>query len=157
MLWMRYRSVAMAAVPVGVLAGVILGVAVYLAGNPEYRAQGGPTAFWYWAAVGAVLGGGTALAALAGGALSILVTDRSTSRVSGARVLAGSVGAAVGAAVLWLAIGLFTGIASPAGSSWFGASVVIALVAAVAAGVLAALMLRRAERSAARIQAAADH
>lgn len=148
MFWSQYRSAIVRAVPFGASVGAFLGLAVYLSGNPDYRAQGGWGAFGYWLALGAILGGVTALAALTGGALVIALTTKFSSRAKRVRALAGSLGAAGGAGIFWLILGVTSTAASPTGSSWVALSTVAALVAAIVSLFSASLLLRRSERRA---------
>ncbi len=133
----------MLALPVGSAGGVVLAVAVYLSSNADYRALGGWGAFGYLVGVGAVLGGVTAIGAVAGAVLALLIAGRAAR--SAGSILAGSIGAGVGAATLWLGIGVASAFASSAGS-WFGVSLAFAAVAALVATALAALLLRSATK-----------
>jgi len=145
-----YRGPLIAAIPLGVAVGAVLAVSVYLTGNPDYRAQGGWAAFSILVGTGALAGGVTALVATVGAAIAISISGRTREPASGIPVVAGAVGAASGAAALWLGAGTVNAVVSPGGASWFGVAALFAFVAAGIAAGLAALVLRRMRTSVSR-------
>lgn len=149
MLWRRYRSTIGWALLVAAGAGSFLGFALYMGGNPDYRAHAGPLGLVYWLALGAILGVTTAIAALVGGAIALLVRDRGLTRSPQTRIVAGTIGAAVGAIALWLGIGIVNAVVTEIGGSFFGLAILIALISAVVTAIPAGLLLNRAERRAA--------
>ncbi|WP_261163878.1 hypothetical protein [Microbacterium sp. Marseille-Q6965] len=149
MLWRRYRSAILLAVPAGAAFGAVLGVSFYLVANPDYRTQGGWGAFISLLASGAGIGGVTASAGLIGGVVFLLLADRHLRGPGQARVRGGAMSAAAAAALLWLIIGLVGAVSSSGGAAWFPWVVVSAAITAATTGGAAALILRRVERLAA--------
>lgn len=145
MLWRRYRSTLAWGLVLAVVLGSVVGTIIYLGTNPGYREQVGP-GLAYWLGLGAVLGGITGVASFAGAAFAILFRDRSFSRSNHPRILSGAVGAAIGAASPWLAFGLVNAAGSPYAASTLFVAIIIAFVSAVVAGMLARLLLIRAQR-----------
>lgn len=143
-IWRRYRSTLGLAVVASAVLGLLCGLALYLTGNADYRAQAGWGGFFYWIALGAGLGIGTGLIACAGGVTAIWLRDRQLGRPSASRVLIGTVGASAGAVVLWLAFGFVAAVTGGAGYLYMfiGIAVVVGLTTAV----LARVILSRAER-----------
>lgn len=121
----------------------MLGLAIYAAGNADYRDQAGWGGLAYWLAVGAVLGLGTGLAALVGGTVSLVTRDRDFARGSTSRIASGTLGASIGAALAWLALGA---AALPGSIAWWPIFVGLAVAAACVAAVIARILLGRAER-----------
>lgn len=144
-----YRGSLLAAIPLGVAVGAGLAVSVYLTANPDYRAQGGLAAFSILVGTGALAGGATAVVATVGAAIAISISGRTREPASGVPVVAGAVGAASGAAALWLGVGTVNAVVPPGGASWFGMAALLAFVAAGIAAGLAALVLRRVPRTSA--------
>ncbi len=128
------------ALPVGAAGGVLLAVAVYGAGNADYRAQGGWGAFGSLVGAGAMLGAMTALAAAVGAVVAVLAVARGRRSARGPVLL----GAAGGAAAVWLGIGVVNAVVVPGGASWLPLAMMIACVASLVALALAALLLRLA-------------
>lgn len=147
MLWRRYRFAVLGSVPIGAVLGIVMNLALYLGGNPDYRDQGGWGAFIYTLAVGSVVGGANALAALVVGALAVLVFDRHLRCPARVRVTGGAVGAAAGAAALWLGAGVLDSFTSLNGGAWFFVFVLFAGIAAAVAFLAALFLLKRAERA----------
>ena len=147
MLWRRYRLALLWSVPIGVAIGCVLSLGLYLGGNPDYRSQGGWGAFAYLLGVGACVGGVTALSALIGGVLAVLLADRRLSRPPRFRVRGGAAGAAAGAAALWLAVGMGNALTSSTGAAWFSGFAAVAALTAAVSGAVALLLLTRAERA----------
>lgn len=147
MLWERYRAAAISAIPMGISVGAVLGIAVYLTGNSDYREQGGWGAFAYIFAVGAGIGALSALAALIGGWLVILAAERRQREPVRTRSIRGAAGAAAGAGMLWLAVGVVTLFSTPSGAAWMFGFVMLAGIAAAGAATVAWVVLKRAERA----------
>lgn len=146
MLWRRHRVAALGAVPLGAAIGVAFSFALYLSGNRDYRERGGWSAFAYTFVVGAGIGGVTALAALVGGALALLLLGRHSERTARACAVIGAVGAAAGAGALWIVVGIVTTIVTPTGAAWFFGFALLAGVSAIVAVAVAWGMLHRAEQ-----------
>ncbi|MCC9054095.1 hypothetical protein LOK55_07280 [Microbacterium sp. F2E] len=144
MIWRRYRSTLGLAIVASAMLGLFCGLALYLTGNADYRAQAGWGGLFYWIALGAGFGIGTGLTACAGGVTAIWLRDRQLGRPSASRVLIGTVGASVGAAVLWLAFGVVAAVTGGAGYLYM--FIGIAVMAGLTGAVLARTMLSRAER-----------
>ena len=125
---------------VSAVLGIFCGLALYLAGNADYRAQAGWGGFVYWVILGGGLGAGTGLAGVLGGVVGVVIWDRGLRRSSVARIRIGTTGAALGAALPWVVV------AVAVGPGWwpfpFGVAILVALVTAV----LARIILSRAER-----------
>ena len=141
MLWRRYRRIVVTSVPVAALIGAFLALALYLGANPDYREQGGWSAFVSLAATGAVVGALTSLPAVLGAAAALTFRDRSLARAPQARVLIGGLGAAVGALVCWTAVATFASVMSPDGGSWFPLYEAVAAGASVISGIAAAVLI----------------
>ncbi|MFV0320302.1 MAG: hypothetical protein ACK5IN_08075 [Microbacterium sp.] len=148
-MWRRYRRPITLALPVGAALGCLMSLGVYLAGNPDYRRYGGWGAFVNTIVVGGAIGAVTALAAVGGGVLALLVWDRALVKSPPSRRDAAALGAALGTAVLWLAFGVVNGLLSPSGWSWFGLTGIVVAVAAPIAAIAAGMLVARAERRAA--------
>lgn len=104
----RYWRAALLAVPVGALAGLIPGALFFTVSSP--RATAGPAStIWYWLAIGAAFGVGTAAAALIGAACTVLV--RGAAESAPVRKYA-STGAAIGVAVAWGAAAVWAGVST---------------------------------------------
>lgn len=146
MFWRRYRSTVAGALLLAAATGSFLGFALYAGGNSDYREQAGVGGLLYWLALGAILGATTALASLIGGAVALLIHDRGLTLPARSRIIAGSIGAGLGGATLWLSVGIVNASVTPTAASFFGVALLIALVSAVAASILAGLLLSRAER-----------
>lgn len=144
MIWRRYRSTAGWALLGSAAIGILCGLAVYLGANPDYRAQSGWGGFAYWISLGAILGGGTGLAAILGGAVAIVLRDRDLSRESRSRILLGVAGASIGPVLLWGAFGTIA--TATGGADYLYIFIGIAAAAVVVTAVLAGVMLSRAER-----------
>lgn len=151
-MWRRYRRPAALAVPLGAAVGVAICIAIYLTGNPDYRAYGGWGAFLSLVAVGCAIGAGTALFATAGSALALAIWDRPVTKSAGSRRVAGSIGAAGGAALLWLGFGVVNGLVSPTGWSWFGLTGVAIAVSAPIAAIIAGVLIARADKRAGAVR-----
>lgn len=148
MFWRRYRSAVVLSAPTGVAIGCAVAIGLYLGGNADYRTQGGWDALTYLLAAGALVGCMTALAALLGGVVVVLLTDRRLNRAPAWRVRSGAVGAAGGASALWLAVGLSNAPPSSQGAVELFWIVAGSGIAAVSGGVGALILLQRAERKA---------
>ncbi|PPF09997.1 hypothetical protein C5C36_15595 [Rathayibacter sp. AY1G1] len=131
--------------------GALLGLGLVLTGNSDFREQGGWGAFAYLIMVGAIIGGVSALAAVAGGFVAILITLRS-GRATESSPLISPIGPAVGSSVPWV---VAAGVAAVVGDPMTaGIAVGLGVVAAVVGGVSAALLLRGVKYSS--ITTAAD-
>lgn len=148
MLWRRYSKVVALAFPVGGLGGVILASLVYFGGNPDYRSQGGLSAFMYLVGAGGLLGLGSAVGAVLGATLILLVCDRRLQRSSGARIGLGVVGSAAGAAAVWVIVGAMDNALAPTGRPWLSTSLMVSGLAALCAAGAAWLMIGLTERRA---------
>lgn len=147
MLWRRYRAAAISAIPMGIGVGAVLSIAVYLTGNSDYREQGGWGAFAYIFAVGAGIGALNALAALIGGWLVVLAAERRQREPVRTRSIRGAAGAAAGAGMLWLAVGVVSSFTTPRGAAWFSGFVMFAGLTAAVAATVAWMVLKRVERA----------
>ncbi|WP_146168495.1 hypothetical protein [Rathayibacter caricis] len=138
-----YRRAVLRAVPLGVLLGTLLGLGLTL-GNPDYREQGGWSAIAYLLAVGAIVGGVSALAGIAGGLVAILITHR-LRRATEPSSLIGPVGPAVGSSAPWVVAASAAALIG----DYLTAAIAVGtgVVAAVVGGVSAALLLRPSSRS----------
>lgn len=143
-MWRRYRSSVGWAVLISGGVGVLCGLAVYLGGNADYRSQSGWGGIAYWVALGALFGIGTGAAAIVGGAVAIVLRDRSLSRGGSSRVALGVAGASIGSALLWGVLGAVTAATGGAGYSLI--FIGVAAVAALLTAILARTILSRAER-----------
>ncbi|WP_424446278.1 hypothetical protein [Microbacterium sp. CH-015] len=143
MFWRRYRSTLGWAAIASPAVGAALGLAIYASGNADYRAQAGWSGFAYWLAIGAVLGLGTGLAALVGGTVCLVARDRDFARNSASRITFGTLGASIGAALAWVAVGV---AALPGSIAWWPLFVGLAVAAALVAATVARILLGRAER-----------
>ena len=143
-IWRRYRSTLGVAIVASAVLGLFCGLAQYLTGNADYRAQSGWGGFFYWIALGACLGIGTGLTACAGAVTAIWLRDRRLGRPSASRVILGTVGASIGAAVLWIGFGIVAAVTGGAGYLYM--FIGIAAVAGLTSAVLARTMLSRDER-----------
>jgi len=144
MFWRRYRSTLGWAAIASAVVGIALGLVIYAAGNADYRAQAGWSGFAYWLAIGAVLGLGTGLAALVGGAVALVARDRDFARNSESRITIGTLGASIGAALSWAAVGVATALSE--GIALWPLSTGVAVGAALIAAIVARILLGRAER-----------
>ncbi|WP_168628063.1 hypothetical protein [Cryobacterium sp. BB307] len=149
-MWRRYWRAAAWAVPTGAAIGIAIYLAIYLTGNSAYRTYGGWGAFFHALAGGCVIGAVTALAGVVGGALSLVIWDRKLLRSAGSRKAVGSIGAAGGAALFWLCVGLVSALVSPTDWSWFGVTGIFMAVAAPITWIAADTLIGRAEERAER-------
>lgn len=140
LLWRRYRSTLGLAFAASASLGALVGLAVYAGGNADYRVQAGWGGFIYWVILGIVLGAGTGLFSIAGGAVAMVIRDRNLRRTSAARVRIGTLGASIGAVLPWIAV------AVAAGSVWWLFALGIAVVVGLVTAAFARVMLGRAER-----------
>lgn len=147
-----YRWAAVAAVPSGVGLGVLVAVSFYLAGNPDYRAQGGGPALAYLLGVGVVLGGVTALVALMGGVAGIAWARRRGTISRSRAITAGATAAGIATAVLYLAIGFVNAVVTASGASWLGFIVLIAAVVGATTAIATAVVLQLAVKRSARVR-----
>ena len=117
---------------------------LYLGGNPDFRAQGGWSAFLSLmgpgVGIGAVIG---VCAALTAGAFAAIRAQRSDPVIRAGRA---STGAAIGAAMLWIVVGVVEVVATGRWG-WFGFYPLAALVSAGLAALLAAVIVRRSNRT----------
>lgn len=141
MLW-RYGRTILTSIPVAAAIGALLGVAMYLFGNSEYRSHGGWGTFGYWVALGAGFGVVTALPAVLEAIITLALTGRSLPRTPTAeRVKAGGWGAAAGALAVWVVV---TALSAP-WTSGLGLFLTIGFVAAGTSGIAAAVLIRWTE------------
>jgi hypothetical protein len=150
MFWRRYRRELLWSIPIAAVVGVVLALIVYLGGNPDYRAYSGWGGLASLLLVAVLATSGTGVAALCAGSIAVFVVDRTFQRSALFRIVAGTLGAAAGAALVWIAVGVVNAIAAPTGASWLGVSSMIASVSAAIAGTVAVVMLNRAEMRASR-------
>ncbi|WP_396668054.1 hypothetical protein [Microbacterium sp. R86528] len=144
MIWRRYRSTLGLAIATSAAIGILCGLAVYLGGNADYRAQSGWGGFAYWIVLGAVCGVGTGFMAILVAVLAVASRDRDLARASSSRINIGVAGATIGSALPWGAFGVATAMTGGAGYSYI--FIGVAVVAAVFTAVLARIMLGRVER-----------
>lgn len=149
-MWRRYRFTFLLAIAAGAGIGIALYLAVYVTGNPDARNRGGAGAFWFAVGVGAFLGAGTALVASLGSMITLAIGDRRLEKSDQSRKRAGSLGAAVGAAIFWLGFGVLNGLVNPTGWQWFGLTWIFVAVAAPIAALSAAALIGRADKRAQR-------
>jgi hypothetical protein len=143
-LWRRYRWIFITSVPAAALIGMLLALALYLGGNPDYQEQGGWSAFASMAATGAVIGGLTSVPAIVGAAAALALKDRWLRRTSGARAWIGALGAAAGALVGWAALATLATInamLTTEGGAWFSVYLIFAVVASLISGAAAAALI----------------
>jgi len=139
-LWRHYRSTLGWALASSAALGAFVGLAIYAGGNADYRAHAGWGGFIYWVVLGAVVGTGTGIACVAGGAVAVAIRDRGQRRTSAARVRIGTLGASIGAVIPWIVV------AVAAGSAWWPFALGIGAVVGLVTAVLARVMLGRAEQ-----------
>ena len=144
-MWRRYRWIAIMSVPVAALIGALLALTLYVGADPEYREQGGWSAFLSLAATGAVLGALSSLPAVLGAAAALAISDRSPARTPQARMWIGGLGAAAGALVCWTAMAVIAALAGPDGESWLPLSFAFVAGASLISGFAAAALIRWAE------------
>ena len=99
----RYRRSLLLAPVVGAAGGIIVGLGLYLGGNPDYR-DGGLGAFFSLVVPGALLAVATAVLAVVGGAVGLLLHDRRLESPRGRRVAVIVLGATIAAGVGWFAL-----------------------------------------------------
>lgn len=141
MLWRRYRWIVITSVPAAALIGMLLALAFYLGGNPDYREQGGWSAFASMAATGAVIGALTSGPAIVGAAAALALKDRWLRRTSGARAGIGALGAAAGALVGWTVLATINAMLTAEGGAWFSVYLIFAVVASLISGAAAAALI----------------
>ncbi|GAA1055824.1 hypothetical protein GCM10017608_30040 [Agromyces luteolus] len=141
MLWRRYRWIVITSVPAAALIGMLLALALYLGGNPDYREQGGWSAFASMAATGTVIGALTSVPAIIGAAAALALKDRRLRRTSGARAWIGALGAAAGALVGWTALTTINAILTTEGGAWFSVYLIFAVLASLISGAAAAALI----------------
>jgi hypothetical protein len=149
-----YRRVLGMLVLVGAVAGCVLMAALaLLAPADPWPGTGLFVLFLLW---GSLLGIVGALGASAGLALTLLVWTWRRSRGVASRAWLGALGAAVGAAVIWLLVGFVSWLVGVDGADALLFAVFMALLSAVIAGAAAGPITARAARRAdARAAAAA--
>ena len=76
MLWRRYRWIVITSVPAAALIGMLVALVLYLGGNPDYREQGGWSAFASLEVTGALAGALTSVPAIVGAAAALSLGDR---------------------------------------------------------------------------------
>ncbi|PTL71247.1 hypothetical protein C1I63_18590 [Rathayibacter caricis DSM 15933] len=130
--------------------GALLGLGLVLTGNPDYRDQGGWSSFAYLMIVGAVIGGVSALTAVAGGFGAILITHRS-GRATETSPMISPVGPAIGSGAPWGGAACVAAVAGDPMTAAIAAG--LGVVAAVVGGVSAALLLRPSKGSRATAEA----
>lgn len=141
MLWRRYRWIFITSVPAAALIGMLLALALYLGGNPDYQEQGGWSAFASMAATGAVIGALTSVPAMVGAAAALALKDRWLRRTSRARAWIGALGAAAGALVGWTALATINAMLTTEGGAWFSVYLIFAVVASLISGAAAAALI----------------
>ena len=138
----RYWRTALMAPVVGFLLAVVFGL-VNLAGNP--RARTGQTiedivrAILAFGAAGLVVG----IAALIGGIILVACVDRQLAKSSGTRAALAALGAAGGVLILGIVFATVQGVI---GEGWAYLIITFTVVLAIAAGIVAAFLVYRAER-----------
>ncbi len=151
-IWRRYRWAAVEALIAGTIGGALVGLLLYLGGNPDYRAYGGWEAFGYGLGTFAVLG--LLTAAVAGlGALGMLLLGARDPALSGRqRSARGAFGAVLGVLMGCTVLSMVnTAVSSPAFGPRplvFLGTMMVGIVPALLTGVLALVVLDRAERRA---------
>lgn len=140
-LWRRYRRPFLWAVPLGGAVGVLFALLMYLTINlnPDFS-RGGALA--YFLLGGFLLGMAVAVAAAVGATVGVLIGDRRLQRSSGFRCTVGG-----WSAMFAVVIGLFCA------GAWYSALIVILAIPIVLSGILAAVMIGRADRRAQRTPA----
>lgn len=150
MLWRRYRWIVIASVPVAALIGALLALALYLGGNPDYREQGGWSAFVYSTVLGAAVGALSSVPAIVGAGVALALKDRALTRTPQARVWIGGSGAAIGALFAWAILAAVNALMSAeGGGAWFALYLIAGMVAAAISAAAAAALIWRTETRAA--------
>lgn len=137
MIWRRYRSTLLLAVMISAAMGTACGLAIYMTGNADYRAQSGWVGFAYWVGLGGGSGIATGLAAMLGGVA--LLKDPVSSEASGSRIKRVTIGASIGGGLLWLIIAVV--VAVTGGADYAYIFVIVAVVVAAVAALLARAIL----------------
>ncbi|WP_166866749.1 hypothetical protein [Salinibacterium sp. ZJ70] len=143
-MWTRSRRALAAALPVGAAIGGAIGLVFCLGMLGRFQDQGGWGALAYSVALGTALGLATAAAAAAGAALAVLLT-RSSSRRNDLFRRTVVIGAACGAALLWMGLGVVDG-AFFDGWAGFGVFGAVGVVAGIIAAIASEALIVRAER-----------
>ncbi|MDJ0376498.1 hypothetical protein [Cryobacterium sp. PH31-L1] len=139
----RYWPVVLLAPVIGFLLAAVVFVVMALGGNAWIRSgasvESVARAILFFGSVGLAV----SLAALIGGIIVVACVDRPLEKTSGARTASAALGAASGVLVLGI---VFATVQGTIGESWAYLIITFTLVLAAAAGIVAALLVYRAER-----------
>ena len=139
----RYRRTALIAPVIGFLLGAVV-FGVLSTGGPLWTWSGATVASVARAAFGfGVVGLAVSLAALIGGIVVVACIDRQLTGSSSSRTLCAAFGAAGGVLVLGIVFATVQGLT---GENWAYLIVCFTVVLAILAGIIAAILVHRAER-----------